>query len=291
MESKRERATSLRRGLDLLLALGEDEALEQGGLGVMRLSELVGSDKSRVSRTLRILADYRLLERDPETLAYRLGWKLFILARRLGDSRLERAGTLHVEQLVDLLDEGAYISVLLGADVVTLIARAPARTVHATSQVGRVTESYCSSSGRALLSAHSREELNELFAGVEFQPHGPNTPRHVEDLWQRLQAARPRGYAIVDEEFEPGLVGVAAPIHDFTGRVIAAINVSAPKFRFADQLESAGEHVRAAAEELSRALRWQRPAEEPPTPDLTLLRPGNAIVTPLNPNEGTHNAR
>jgi IclR family KDG regulon transcriptional repressor len=273
MESERERATSLRRGLDLLLALGGDEALEQGGLGVVRLAELLGSEKSRVSRTLRVLADYQLVERDPETLAYRLGWRMFFLARRLGDSRLERVGGLHVEQLVELFDEGAYISVLVGADVVTLIARAPARAVHATGRVGHTVEAYCTSSGRALLFRHTREELDRLFAGVEFQSHGPNTPRDVADLWERLEAARAVGYATVDEETEPGLVGVAAPLHDFTGRVLAAINVSAPKFRFADRLEAAGEQVKATAEELSRTLGWQPEREGPGASDDTVARP------------------
>jgi len=66
-----------------------------------------------------------------------------------------------------------------------------------------------------------------------------------------------RGYALVDQEFQPGLVGVAAPVRDFRGRVVAALNVSAPKFRFGTQLEvTGGTEVRRAAEELSRQLGW-----------------------------------
>ena len=45
-------------------------------------------------------------------------------------------------------------------------------------------------------------------------------------------------------EFEPGLVGAAAPVRDFRGRIVAAINVSGPKFRLGDRLEPAGEEVR-----------------------------------------------
>lgn len=59
---------------------------------------------------------------------------------------------------------------------------------------------------------------------------------------------------MADEESEPGLVAVAAPIRDFTGRVVAAINVSAPKFRLGTRLHPAGELVRAAAERLSETL-------------------------------------
>jgi len=50
------RATSLRRGTEILVALGSDEAVERGGLGVVRIAELVGREKSQVSRALSALA-------------------------------------------------------------------------------------------------------------------------------------------------------------------------------------------------------------------------------------------
>ena len=75
-------ATSLRKGVDLLRTLQSDEALAGGGLGVLRLAELSGLHKSQVSRTLKILAGYGLVDRDSETRAYRLGWTLFALAAR-----------------------------------------------------------------------------------------------------------------------------------------------------------------------------------------------------------------
>ena len=76
----------------------------------------------------------------------------------------------------------------------------------------------------------------------------------VEALSKRLAEGRARGYALVDEEFEPGLVAVGAPVRDFRGRIVAAVNVSAPKFRFGARLEQAGEEVRRVADDLSRAL-------------------------------------
>src|SRR5204863_773969 len=66
---------ALGRGLDVLCALAEPEAGE--GLGVVALAELVGGDKSQLSRSLKTLEERGLVERDPDTLAYRLGWRLF----------------------------------------------------------------------------------------------------------------------------------------------------------------------------------------------------------------------
>ena len=41
-----------------------------------------------------------------------------------------------------------------------------------------------------------------------------------------MRAAAERGYAIADEELEPGLAAVAAPVRRFDGRIVAALNVS-----------------------------------------------------------------
>ncbi|MGH3030864.1 MAG: IclR family transcriptional regulator domain-containing protein [Gaiellaceae bacterium] len=58
----------------------------------------------------------------------------------------------------------------------------------------------------------------------------------------------------MDEEFEAGLVAVAAPVRDFAGRIVAALNVSGPKFRFGKRLRSVGPDVLAVADDVSAAL-------------------------------------
>ena len=64
---------TLGRALDVLLALGDESATTNGGLGVVGVATLLGREKSQVSRTLKTLADRGLVDRDPDTLEYRLG--------------------------------------------------------------------------------------------------------------------------------------------------------------------------------------------------------------------------
>jgi len=249
---REETATSLKRGLAIVLAL-------EGGaeLGVTRIAELVGREKSQVSRTLKVLADHGLVERDPETLAYRLGWRLFTLAAVAGEQRLASGAPRLLRELVRIFEEGAHLSVLRGAEVLTVVSESPPQAVQAVSWVGRVVPAACTSAGYALLIDHDRQDLAQVLPTDEaFQRRHPRGPQSVDELWERLADARLREYALADEEFEPGLVAVAAPVRDFRGRVVAAVNVSAPKFRFATRLEEAGEQVRAAADELSHQLGW-----------------------------------
>lgn len=251
-----EGATSLRRGLAVLFALGDDEAVDSGGLGVTRIAELIGREKSQVSRTLKILAEHGVVDRDPKTLAYRLSWRFLTLASQAGEQRLLEQAPRALRGVVADLGERAHLSVFEGAQVLTVLSESPPHAVQAMGWVGRMVPAYCTAAGRALLFDHRREDLDSLFAAVEFRRLGPHAPRDVDELHERVLAARARGYAVVKEELEPGLVAVAAPVRDVQGTIVAALNVSAPKFRFGRRLSAAGKIVKTAADDLSSTLGW-----------------------------------
>lgn len=255
-----EKATSLRRAVGLLLALGSDEALAGGGMGVMGLTELLEDEKSRVSRTLQTLQEYGLVERDPDTLAYRIGWRVYALADRAGHAELLAAAPAKVSALVREFGESAHLTVLQAAQVLTVVSHPSPQAVSTVSWVGRHVPAHCTSSGRALLFDHDFDALERLFGSGPLPPGGPQAPRSVAELHQRIIDARASGYATVTEESEAGLVAVAAPVRDHRGRIIAAVNISAPAFRFEPRLASAGERVLAVAHELSRGVGWRAAA-------------------------------
>ena len=253
-------ATSLRRGLAILGAIEEEEARGAAPPGVTRLAALTGSDKSQVSRSLKILAADGIVDRDPETLGYRLGWRLLAMAGRSSRAGLLAAAEPLLGRLVRETGERAHLSVLRGVAVLTVLSEGSDHAVQAAGWVGRAVPLHSTSAGRALLFDHGREELVELLAGTGIEGGTAKAPRSARQLHERIVAARARGFALVDEEFEAGLVGVAAPVRDFRGRIVAALNVSAPKFRFAQKLPRAGKRVKAAADELSASLGWDEGA-------------------------------
>jgi len=227
---------SLERGLDVLVALGAPE--HANGLGVVALTELVDGDKSQLSRTLATLESRGLVVRDAETRVYRLGYRLFALAARVTESRLLAAAPPVLRSLVRELGESAHLSVRQGDQVLTLLSESPEATLHAPGRVGALTPLANTSAGRALVLDLTDEELEAIGLG---------------DQTTAIADARARGFALVREEFEPGLVAAAAPVRDGGARIVAALNVSAPKFRFDDRLEAAARKVVAAADTLSAA--------------------------------------
>src|SRR5438270_13414611 len=104
-----ERETSIRRGVEVLLSLASNETLAGSGLGVTRISELLGREKSQVSRALKALSEYGLVERDKDA-GYRLGWRLYALAQLAGERRLLEAAGPMMRRLAHSLGERGHLS-------------------------------------------------------------------------------------------------------------------------------------------------------------------------------------
>ena len=87
-----------------------------------------------------------------------------------------------------------------------------------------------------------------------------------------MAGVRARGYAVTDEELEPGLIAVAAPIRGFDGGVVAALSVSAQAARMTPaRLAAAAGHCVAEATGLSRGPRLS-PARRPPGQESGMTR-------------------
>jgi DNA-binding IclR family transcriptional regulator len=269
----RRNSAGLRRDLELLEVLAEEDAPD--GLGVVRLADLVGRDKGQVSRTLATLAEAGLVARDPVTLGYTLGWQLYALAARTMEARLVREAGPSLRRVVRATHETTHLCVLRGGNVLTLSSELSEYRFRGLGWQGVSTAAWRTSAGRVLVSGWSDDELADWYAqhGTD-EPVLPSSPTHgsesivqppppppgrllvtdVKSLLTEIGRIRERGYATVDEEFEAGVVGVSAPVHDGRGEIIAAINISAPKGRLGGHLEEAGRLCARVARELSERL-------------------------------------
>jgi DNA-binding IclR family transcriptional regulator len=272
----RRNASGLARDIEILELLGGSEAMQQRGLGVLRIAQLTGRDKAVVSRTLATLADAGLLERDEETLTYRLGARLFSLAARTTESRLVAESRASLRRIAQSTRETTHLCVLRGGNVLTILSELSPHEFRTTGWEGVTTAAWRTPSGRVLLSDWDTASLERWYAehGQDVPIVGPADPimaasgfsvlsappedkavvRDFPSLLEELARIRTRGYALLDEELEHGVVGASATIRDLNGRIIAAINVSAPKARIGERLDALGRYVAAAAGELSRQL-------------------------------------
>lgn len=271
----RRNAAGLRRDLELLEVLGSAEAEAAGGLGVLRVAELVGRDKGMVSRTLATLAEAGLVSRDPVTQTYRLGYQLYALAARTLESRLVRSSVPYLRRMVTATHETTHLCVLRGGSVLTLASEMSEYAFRGLGWEGVSVAAWQTSSGRVLVSDWADDDLRRWYDvhGHDAAVTGPMTPTLRRDrsapeevvqgkpvvtdfpsFTAEIHRIRSRGYAVVDEEFELGVVGVSAPVLDFRQNIIAAINVSAPKTRLGGHLDEVGRLAARVAADLSAEL-------------------------------------
>lgn len=133
----------------------------------------------------------------------------------------------HLEALAAEVNESSSVSVLDGQDVV-YVARVPtSRIMAVVISVGTRFPAYATSMGKVLLAGLPDEELTAYLATVRLEPLASRTVTSVAALRGELARVHAQGWALVNQELEDGLRAVAAPIRDRTGRVVAAVNVSA----------------------------------------------------------------
>lgn len=185
---------SLARGLAVIRAFDADHA-ELTLSEVARRAELPRAAARRFLRTLDVLgyvrSDGKVFRLTPRVLE--LGFSY------LSALSLPEIAQPHLERLSHELDESVSAAVLDGDDIVYVARVATRRIMSVGITIGTRFPARKTSMGRVLLAA----------ADAGYAPE-----------------VRAAGWAIVDQELEPGLRAVAAPVRDRTGEVVAAVNVS-----------------------------------------------------------------
>lgn len=252
--ARRSRALRLTKDLDLLRGLAADSTGE--GLGVVRLATQIGRDKSQVSRSLRALVETGLVERDPDTGRYHLGLELYALAAATAERRLLSVAPDVLRHLAGELDETVHLCTMHGIDVLTLRSESPpARATAWGAWEGETAPAHATSAGRVLLAGLSPAALRDRYRAAELSGTAPRSRvQRVEDLADVLAEVRAAGTSVVREEHEEGAIGVSAPVHDFRGERVAAVNVSGERRLMEPRLDDVVAQVAAAAVRLSRLL-------------------------------------
>jgi IclR family transcriptional regulator, acetate operon repressor len=228
---------------------------EAGELGVTELGRRLDVHKATASRLVSTLAERGLVERDPTSERYRLGFGLIRLAGA-AIAGLDLVRTAHpiLEDLAERTRETVNLGVLSRGDVVYVDQVAGTHSIVSVSWVGRGTPLHCTSNGKALLAWMDEEGRDRLLA----TPLTRMTDATIVDpgvLRTQLQDVRTRGYAQTIEELEEGLNAVAAPVRGADGQVVAAVSVSGPAFRMRPvDLPRVGRLVIEAASSISRRL-------------------------------------
>jgi DNA-binding IclR family transcriptional regulator len=199
--------------------------------------EWSGRPKASVHRMLATLVNLGFLDQNLETSHYRLTLKLW----RLGVPALEGLDLIsnarpHLEALMKSANETVHLasSDLATGNVIYVSKFESPRSIRVQTQIGRLVPSWCTATGRAIL-AFNPEMADEVLSRplVAQTPHTETDPKKIRKI---LKQAASDGYVVAIRENHVEMGGIAAPVRDHNGHVIAACGVAIPAFRMDSEL-------------------------------------------------------
>ena len=243
---------SVGRALDLLELLSQNEE----GLRASDLARLSGLAMSTTHRLLTTLEARGFAHADPDSAAWHVGRTAFAVGSSYGRRRSFVLPALpYLRRLRDQTRETANLGVLDRDQLVTISQVESREIVRAIAPPGGLAPIVCSGMGKALLATWPDAEIASFVARTGLPPMTPHSLTSLQAVMADIALVRQRGYAVDDEERNPGLRCVAAPVWSASGEAVCAISISGLAVRLTlARIPEVGAQVRAAAEALSEQL-------------------------------------
>jgi DNA-binding IclR family transcriptional regulator len=231
-QTKRKKSDYIIQSVDHALDVMEAFQGEEDELGITELSRRLKLHKNNIFRILATLENRGYIEQNRVTDNYRLG----LGTLELGQTYIRHTGLLRVarpitEELGKKVNENVYIGILKENYAFYLDVVESAHTVRVLSRVGCRVPTYCSAMGKAQLAFETPETIAEVLGKKELKKFTPSTISDRDKVVEHLALVKELGYAVDDEEWDEGVRCVAAPIYDYTRKVVGAVSISAPSVR------------------------------------------------------------
>ncbi|EEX36122.1 DNA-binding transcriptional regulator KdgR [Vibrio metschnikovii] len=244
-----EPVSSVLKVFSILQALGE-----QKEIGVSELSQRLMTSKATTYRFLQTMKSMGYVAQEGEADKYRLTLKLF----ELGSKSLEYVDLVELADkemrfISQQTNEALHLGALDGNGIIYIHKIDSGYNLRMQSRIGRRNPLYSTAIGKVLLSDREEMFVRDTLADVEFIKHTENTLENTDQLIAELERVRAQHFAQDNEEQEPGLRCIAAPVYDRFGHIIAGLSISLPTIRFDEQrldyyvglLQTAGRNISA----------------------------------------------
>lgn len=141
-----------------------------------------------------------------------------------------------LDTLAERTRQSASLGIMLDNEVLIIARSTGRRTLSTGLGIGSRLPAYCSSLGRALLSALPEEDVMNYLAKTSFEKWTSKTVQDIASAASCIEHCRSEGWAECNEELELGVRAIAVPIHDASGQSVAAVSLSVRAERMTMQL-------------------------------------------------------
>lgn len=225
-------ATNLRTLLIIEAVAASDEPLSP-----TEINKWVGLPKQSIHRLCQTLIDEGFLLRDhsgkklipsPRTMKLAqglLGSRHHSLARRQVLMRLSSATRETVNYVLPEIDGMTYLD-RVETDWIFRVEL----------PIGSRVPFHCTASGKVYLASLSNRNLEKVLSTITYEARTPNTIVSSDRLRREIETVRQNGYAMDHQELFEGMVALAVPIKDASGRFVAAVAFHGPTQRLTPEI-------------------------------------------------------
>jgi len=225
-------------------------------LGVREVARMTGLSTSTTGRTLSSLKGVGLLMQDTETRKYTLAGKVLAWAEVYSATLdVRRVAQPFIYDIQRLTGETVSLYILEGTERVCVERLESEENVRVVARVGRYIPLHAGSAGKLFLAYLPEEKREDLLANEPRKVFTPFTITDPDELRTQCERILEQGFALSHGEWTVDASGVAAPIFNQRGQMIAALTISGPTQRFTEEkIEQVTKTCIRTANQISRLL-------------------------------------
>ena len=212
------------KAIDILEILSESD--DSICCSVSNIAKELKMSRSTVYRIMRTLMYHNFISKDDNSGKYILGWELYRLGCRVKmDTDVYLRIRKDIEGLNNILNETVSLYFLKDAKVLVVDSYKRGEGLKIDVPIGVLEPIHATASGKCLLLDYSYEDIVKLLGTDELSRYTSESITSIDELYANISETKEYKYTTSFEEY---IYGMAAPIRDHTGNIIAAVTISAP---------------------------------------------------------------
>lgn len=233
----REKLAKKNQSVERVFQIIEVMAENKGPMRLQDISTTLNLSASTALRLLNTLMTYKYVYQDTETLKYSLSIKFCQIGDMVHSQiSIRDIASPFLKELSERCQESACIAVEDDMMAVYIdVVDGPDKMLRIMQRIGKRAPLHSTGVGKLLLLNYSQEDLSKLVKQKGLMKLTENTITTLDNLVSELKKVESQGFAYDSEECEIGAKCIAAPIRDYSSRVIACISVSGPTSRMSDE--------------------------------------------------------
>jgi len=207
------------------LAILEYVAVQREAVGVTALAEHFGTNKSKIFRHLRTLAQQGYVVQDEASERYRVGARFIALGHAINDSvDIVREAVPVMRKVRNALSHSVILGMMEKGGIRIVSVQPGTSAIEISVKSGSLLGYHYSAQGKVAMAFGSPALVKKVCA-AGLTALTPHTITSVKELEKELEKIRKQGWAIAPNEAVTGLNALAVPIFDASGQVAATVAI------------------------------------------------------------------